>query len=88
MCLIQPATVLAAGSGDALVDVDGRRLSVLSPVVADLAPGDDVVVGLGIVLGRVSAAEGRELRALRRQALGANEPPSPRPHREARLTGV
>lgn len=74
MCLTQAATVLSCSAGEAVVDVDGRSLRVQNLIVPELRPGDEVIVGLGVVLARVSPAEARELRRLRRQAL---DPPQP-----------
>jgi hydrogenase maturation factor len=64
MCRSTVGRVLAIDGGDAIVTFDGveRRASTL--LVPDLVPGDLVLIGLGTVLGRVSASDLDELRSL------------------------
>lgn len=57
MCRTAVGRVVALGDGEVLVDLDGLRRRALSLLVPDLVPGDVVLVGLGAVLGRVSAAD-------------------------------
>ena len=64
MCLTQPATVVEAFEFELLVEIDGRRQRVSSLLVPDARIGDDVVVGMGRALARVTPAEAAELRAL------------------------
>ena len=75
MCLIQPATVLARFENEVLVDVDGRNRLVANLIVPDLRVGDEVLVGLGSVLARITDAEAAAARELIEAALeAANDP--------------
>ena len=57
MCLTMPATVVSVGGDSAVVDVDGHRLTASAGACPDLAPGDSVLVGLGVILARIDEAE-------------------------------
>jgi hydrogenase maturation factor len=75
MCLTQPATVLARFDKEALVEVDGRNRLVANLIVPDLRVGDEVLVGLGSVLARITDAEAAAARELIDAALGAEKEP-------------
>ena len=64
MCRSTVARVVAVEGDVAVVDFDGvqRRASTL--LVPDLMPGEHVLIGLGTVLGRVTATDLDALRAL------------------------
>ena len=64
MCLTQPATVLARFDDEVLVELDGRNRLVANLVVPDLRVGDEVLVGLGNVLTRITDAEAAAAREL------------------------
>lgn len=77
MCLTQPATVLARFDNEVLVEVDGRNRLVANLVVPDLRVGDEVLVGLGNVLARITDAEAAAARKLIDAALrDETEPPT------------
>jgi hypothetical protein len=54
MCLTETATVLATGDGRALVRLAGRDLVLVNLLVPDARPGDEVLTGMGHVLGRAT----------------------------------
>lgn len=62
MCLMEPATVLETRPDEAVVEADGRSIVLPNFFVPDLAAGESVVIGMGHVLGRLSAADAAELR--------------------------
>jgi hydrogenase maturation factor len=62
--LTQPATVLAQFDNEVLVEVDGRNRLVTNLVVPNLRVGDEVLVGLGNVLTRITDAEAAAAREL------------------------
>lgn len=64
MCLTQPATVLARFDNEVLVEIDGRNRLVVNLVVPDLQVGDEVLIGLGNVLTRITDAEAAAARDL------------------------
>jgi hydrogenase maturation factor len=64
MCLTQPATVLARFDDEVLVEIDGRNRLITNLVVPDLRVGDEVLVGLGNVLARITDAEAAAAREL------------------------
>lgn len=64
MCLTQPATVLARFDNEVLVEIDGRNRLVVNLVVPDLRVGDEVLIGLGNVLTRITDAEAAAARDL------------------------
>ena len=64
MWLTQPATVLARFDNEVLVEVDGRNRLVTNMVVPDLQVGDEVLVGLGSVLTRITDTEAAAAREL------------------------
>jgi hydrogenase maturation factor len=64
VCLTQPATVLARFDNEVLVETDGRNRLVVNLVVPDLRVGDEVLIGLGNVLTRITDAEAAAARDL------------------------
>ena len=64
MWLTQPATVLARFDNEVLVEIDGRNRLVTNMVVPNLRVGDEVLVGLGNVLTRITDAEAAAAREL------------------------
>ena len=52
MCLTETATVLANGDGIAHVRLGDTERSLQNLLVPDARPGDQVVVGMGLVLAR------------------------------------
>jgi hydrogenase maturation factor len=64
MCLTTVGRVLSVDSDIAVVDLDGRRLRAISMSIPDLRPGELVLVGLGVVLGRVSPDDHATFEAL------------------------
>ncbi len=65
MCRSTVARVHAVDGPEAVVEFDGgvrRRASTM--LVPDLLPGELVLIGLGAVLGRVTAADLEALRAI------------------------
>jgi hydrogenase maturation factor len=72
MCRTTVARVLSVEDGVAVVDLDGRERRALSLTVPDLEAGEFVLVGLGTVLGRVTAADRAALATLA-QPISPNE---------------
>jgi hypothetical protein len=64
MCLTTVATVIGLEEGMALLELDGRLRRASTAMEPDIKPGDLVLVGLGVVLGRVDPADLDALRAL------------------------
>ena len=75
MCLTQPATVLARFDNEVLVEIDGRNRLVTNLVVPNLRVGDEVLVGLGNVLTRITEAEAAAARELFDAARDKDEEP-------------
>jgi hypothetical protein len=74
MCLMEPATVLETRPDEAVVESEGRSVVLPNFFVPDLEPGETVVIGMGHILGRLSAADAAELRgdrALARDGVAA-----------------
>ena len=71
MCLIQTGVVVACSSDAAIVATDGKERLVTSLLVPDLSVGETVLVGLGTVFARTTAAEAAELDHLAAIAQGA-----------------
>ena len=57
MCLTFPARILAVDDGALVVDYTGRRRRVDRRLVPDVRPGEDVLVGLGQILARLTVDE-------------------------------
>lgn len=74
MCRTTVGRVLSVGDGCAVVDLDGLRRTALTLLFPDLQVGEAVLVGLGTVLGRVTAEDHAAL-----DALIADDPVPPRP---------
>jgi hydrogenase maturation factor len=64
MCLTLPATVLEVGVDQLVIEVDGRRTVVTNLLVPDASVGDDILVGMGRALARLSPADAQQLRSL------------------------
>jgi len=75
MCLTQPATVLARFDDEVLVEIDGRNRLVANLIVPHVRVGDEVLVGLGSVLARITDAEAAAARELIDAALEAEAEP-------------
>jgi hydrogenase assembly chaperone HypC/HupF len=69
MCTPIPAHVISMEADTALVEYDGRKVSVSSSGLAGVLPGDWVLVYLGHIVSRVSLEEASALQELL-QALG------------------
>lgn len=85
MCQAIPRRVLEVATSRARVDIDGEpRWVPLAGALADLAPGEYVVVYAGLAVERVSPEEAEaQLRFLRElETMFADE--GPRDEREAR----
>ena len=71
---MEPATVLETRPDAAVVESEGRSVVLPNFFVPDLEPGETVVIGMGHILGRLSAADAAELRgdraALARDGVG------------------
>ena len=52
MCLTETATVVEHADGESVVLVGGSERRLPNLLVPDARPGDLVVVGMGLVLGR------------------------------------
>jgi hydrogenase maturation factor len=76
MCLTQAATVLELRFEGLVVDLDGRPTLVDGLLVPDVRVGDEVVVGVGRALARLTPADARRLRELN-EAL--HQPTAPEP---------
>jgi len=76
MCLTQAATVLELRPDELVVELDGRAAVVTNLLVPDAAVGDELLVGVGSALARLTPADARRLRELH-EAL--NQPPDHEP---------
>jgi hydrogenase maturation factor len=63
MCLTTLGRVTARSGDEALVETQGRILRLSALLVPDIAPGDECLVGLGVVLERLDARQAASLRA-------------------------
>jgi hydrogenase maturation factor len=63
MCLTTLGRVSARSGDEALVETQGRLVRLSALLVPDIAPGDDCLVGLGVVLERLDADQAARLRA-------------------------
>jgi hydrogenase expression/formation protein HypC len=57
MCLAAPAAVLSVDGDDALVDLDGVRLTVSRVLTPEVAAGDIVLVHVGFILSAIDPAQ-------------------------------
>jgi len=64
MCRSTVAVVVGRDGPDAIVAFDGVRRRASAVLMPDVAVGESVLIGLGVVLGRVSDADVDALRAL------------------------
>jgi hydrogenase maturation protease len=70
MCLSYPAQVLSVQETDALVRGEHRDYRASTLLVPEVAPGDYVIVGAGIILERLEPSEAAEIRELLDSARG------------------
>lgn len=68
MCATVEATVVTVDADGATVEWEGRRRRAMTLLVPDVQPGERVMVGLGMILGRPSTDNTRQrnTRQLRR----------------------
>ena len=64
MCRSTVARVVALDGTDAIVEYDGVRRRAIAAFAPDVRPGDEVLIGLGTVLGIVRPSDLDALRAL------------------------
>ena len=57
MCVGLSAKVLSVDNGTALIDATGARREVSAELLADLEPGDYVMVHAGIAIAKIAAPE-------------------------------
>jgi hydrogenase maturation factor len=57
VCVTFPARILAVDDGALVIDYTGRRRRVDRRLVPDVCPGEDVLVGLGQILARLTVDE-------------------------------
>lgn len=76
MCLTQAATVVDVWPDGLVVDLDGRQTVVDNLLVPEAKVGDDVLVGVGRALARLTPGDARRLRELHRTL---NQPTAPEP---------
>lgn len=61
MCVTAPGRVLAIDGDQATVECAGVPLRLSTRMVPDLAPGDDVLVGFGVVICRLERTEAQAM---------------------------
>ena len=64
MCVGLSARVIKVSNGTALVDASGARRSVSSELIADLEPGDFVMVHAGSAIAKITDDDENESEAL------------------------
>jgi hydrogenase maturation factor len=74
VCRSTIARVIAVEGAVAVVEFDGVRRRASTLATPDVAVGDDVLIGLGVVLGRVAPADVAALDALARPTAGSTTP--------------
>ena len=57
MCVGLSAKVLSVDNGTALIDATGARREVSAELLADLEPGDYVMVHAGIAIAKIAAPD-------------------------------
>lgn len=57
MCVGLSAKVLSVDNGTALIDATGAKRTVSAELLADLEPGDYVMVHAGIAIAKIAAPE-------------------------------
>lgn len=60
MCVGLPAKVVNVKNGTALVDASGARREVSAELLADLDPGDYVMVHAGIAIAKITSDDQAE----------------------------
>lgn len=66
MCVGLPAKVVRIQDGMALVDASGARREVSAELLADIDPGDYVMVHAGLAIAKITAEDAEETEALLR----------------------
>jgi hydrogenase maturation factor len=79
VCRTTVGEVLSVGDGVVTVDLDGVRRQAISLMVPDLQPGELVLVGLGTVLGRVTADDRAALDSIDQRFRPPDRPGAPGP---------
>ena len=74
MCVTLPATVVSVTGDTAVVDVDGHRLTASARACPDVAPGEAVLVGLGVILARLDPTEADRMTADLTSVAAASRP--------------
>ena len=64
MCVGLSARVIKVSNGTAVVDASGARRSVSSELIADLEPGDYVMVHAGSAIAKITDDDENESEAL------------------------
>jgi hydrogenase assembly chaperone HypC/HupF len=67
MCVALPGRVLEVADGTAIVEMTGRSIRASTVLYPKARPGQWVLVATGLVTGRISAREAREIEALYRE---------------------
>lgn len=60
MCVGLPAKVVRIQDGMALVDASGARREVSAELLADIDPGDYVMVHAGLAIAKITAEDAKE----------------------------
>lgn len=60
MCVGLPAKVVRIQDGMALVDASGARREVSAELLADIDPGDYVMVHAGLAIAKITAEDAEE----------------------------
>ena len=68
MCVGLPAKVVRIQDGMALVDASGARREVSAELLADIDPGDYVMVHAGLAIAKITAEHGGEAEEVLRDA--------------------
>lgn len=73
MCVGLPAKVVRIKDGMALVDASGARREVSAELLADIDPGDYVMVHAGLAIAKITADDEEESSALLQDFAAAEE---------------
>lgn len=68
MCVGLPAKVVRIQDGMALVDASGARREVSAELLADIDPGDYVMVHAGLAIAKITAEDSEEAEEVLRDA--------------------
>lgn len=68
MCVGLPAKVMRIQDGMALVDASGARREVSAELLADIDPGDYVMVHAGLAIAKITAEDSEEAEEVLRDA--------------------